>query len=86
MVKSYLIDGKNISSNSQYRGQHWERFHVLGRVDYIIVQGLWLYLAFRPKKVTRILLYFIKSDLEINEKYKYKIQIPPWYKYRITNL
>ena len=23
-------------------GQHWERFHVLGRVDYLIVQGLCL--------------------------------------------
>ena len=26
-------------------GQHWERFHVLGRVDCLVVHGLWRYLS-----------------------------------------
>ena len=46
MVKSYLIDGKQAKSlfpTPIPGGQHWERFHVLGRVDYLIVHGLWWY-------------------------------------------
>ena len=41
MVKSYLIDGKSISSNPQHLGTALRAISRFGRVDYVIVDILW---------------------------------------------